>query len=1217
MRHILTGLAILLIVALTAALAGPYLVDWNAQRGFLEARLTQALGQKVTIGGSIDLKLLPTPYLVLDQTVIGEDDGPIKTGIRHLDLELSITPLLHGEFDITEARLEEPIVRITLQRNRTLPVLPLAPAFKADVRFERITTVDGTLAIADPLSGHTFVADHIDMVAEAPTLAGPYKASGATGEGASLTKFRLSTTTAQNGKTRARLVIDETPRHPGLDLDGTVALTGAGQGVVRQTFAGTTSLSGHVGLAGATPLAWKLSGPLEADPQHARLDKGELRIGGEEAGLSLQAMAEGDFGATPALHLDLTGKQIDIDRLSGAPIDAVKPAPPRLPTLAQLRAALAALTPPIPSSLDVAIDMATYGGEPLNDLRAHLNSGATPLLQVSGEGPGGLHLALDGDLARDGFDGTVDAGVDALPQAIPWLAAVYPELVPRPGDVPFKSLRFVGKITADDHAVASHDFALTLDRSVLTGTGRVSFDTTPLAIKATLEAKALDLDALPALGMLDATMGGTDLDLTLDAKTVRVAQVGDSALDAGHLTLALAKTGRAVALTRFHAENLGGATIEATGSLRTDGATFAAKVDAAHLDAAAALVGRLAPGDFAQALIARAGSLAPARLGVDATLARVKGRLTPTRLSIKGQLAATTIDAGLTPDQDGGVALTASLDAPEGSALLRQLGFHALPLDTIGQSHVGLAASGRSGRPLDTKLQANFGASRVDVAGAYDLLDVGGTRLAGAGTVTMRSPDLGPLLQSLAIAFPDMTGRLPASGTAGLAFGQAGVALSSLDGKLGGVALKGALQWKATGQPVLTGALDVDRLDAATLFGLALGPAQPSGVDGSWPDGSWPKEAFAAGLIDPPRGDIMLTAKTFVLRDGLVAHDATLDLAISPNLVTMKRFEASLAGGHVDGDLVLRRDGRQASLEGKIAVKDATIALPGVKAKLTAVLDLAGGGTSASTLVASLAGAGTATATKIALQGAAPTALPIVFDAVEADTLAVDEDSIVRAFEEAAKTPLEAGDRGFDLGLAAGILRLKEASTPEATKANVSSTLDATIDLRRLSLDVRAEETLRALPKNWTGPRPSIVAIQAGPPMAPRRSFDVSSFINAVATRALARESARIEAYEFDIRERAFFNQRLSSERRREEDRVRADEDARRAEAEHKARIEAARVEKLRRDEAAKAAHEKDEQDRLAREQRDRQASPAPGAPATGSGSAPPPGSDPSAAGRY
>ena len=111
----------------TATLVAPYLIDWNSQRGFIEARLSEVLGQKVTIGGAIDVKLLPTPYLVLGQTVIGDDESPVRLSIHHLDLELSTTPLLHGEINVTQARLVEPTIRVTLAQDRTLPALPDAP----------------------------------------------------------------------------------------------------------------------------------------------------------------------------------------------------------------------------------------------------------------------------------------------------------------------------------------------------------------------------------------------------------------------------------------------------------------------------------------------------------------------------------------------------------------------------------------------------------------------------------------------------------------------------------------------------------------------------------------------------------------------------------------------------------------------------------------------------------------------------------------------------------------------------------------------------------------------------------------------------------------------------------------------------------------------------------------------------------------------------------
>ena len=78
MRDSLTILAIALIVVLTAALVGPYLVDWSAERGWIEARLTETLGAPAKIRGAIDLKLLPSPYFVVDDIEIGAKAAPVR-----------------------------------------------------------------------------------------------------------------------------------------------------------------------------------------------------------------------------------------------------------------------------------------------------------------------------------------------------------------------------------------------------------------------------------------------------------------------------------------------------------------------------------------------------------------------------------------------------------------------------------------------------------------------------------------------------------------------------------------------------------------------------------------------------------------------------------------------------------------------------------------------------------------------------------------------------------------------------------------------------------------------------------------------------------------------------------------------------------------------------------------------------------------------------------
>ena len=1175
MRDFLTGIAIILIVVLTTLLVAPYFVDWNGQRAFLETQLSRALGQKVTIGGNIDLKLLPTPYLRLNQTVIGSDDGAIRIGIRHLDLELSVAPLLHGEFDIVEGRLDEPTIRVTLQMDRNLPVLPDTPALRANVRLERISVFDGTLAIADPQSGRTFVADRLNFSAEAPSLAGPFKGTGTQGRNESLTKFRFSTTTSSEGKTRIHLALDETQNHPALDLGGDVALSRPAKERLRQSFDGTVAVSGHVYGGGDAPIAWRLSGPLRADPQSATLSDGELRVGDEDHALSLQAAGDGTFGDRSKLHLSLIAQQLDIDRLSGAPVNAVRPLPPKLPPLPALRQLMAAVTPPLPTIVDVNVDTATWGGETISGLVAHfgLGSPATQPIRLSGDGPGGLHLDIQGALAESGdFGGHVDVAAADLPTSMRWLASVSPEMVPT--ELPFRSMSVASRFTAGASDAALTDLRLGLDGSKLNGSMHVSLGERT-KISADLTAAVLDLDALPDLRAIETRALPFDLALVLDTGAVKIAHAGGGRLDAGRVRLDAAVNGHHVTVKEFAAEHLGGASVKASGSADETSASLAMTIDAAHLEQAAALAQQLVPGAATDAFAARAGTLAPTKLKVDANFAADadRARLTPSRIDITGNVADTRLDVHLAPEPNSdGVTLTAKAEAAQLRNLLGQFGVTTMPIDIIGAGRIALAANGRRGRPLTTKIDATFGGTHFAANGSFDLLTTRGE--GGSGTVRLESADAAPLLQTLGLVPLDMTNRLPADLTAGLAVGGTGVAVSDLKGSFAGTKIAGAVKWqRASGaDPTLTGSLNLDRLTLTSLFAVELGPDRTP-VSGA----TWSNEAYVAGLADPPRAAIVLRAGALDLGLGLRAEDAALDIAVAPNLLTLKHGVARFAGGRLTGDLSLRRDGAQASLAGSLAVDNATLDIAPIKGSLTGKLDFAGGGQSPLALVASLAGTGQAALADTLVGGVNARALPGVFAATEDDTLTVDDESVLRAFEDASAGTIDLGQRRFAASLAGGSLALTGQDPPVAIGL-VTATLGGSLDLRRPQLEVHVDETLKALPKSWTGPAPTVTVRQVKDPgAAPKRSFDVSTFVNVIAGRAIARESARIDSYEFDVRERALFNARLEADRRREQDRLKAEldakaaaETARRVEAERKAKAEAARLEKQRADRDAR-----------------------------------------------
>ena len=1202
MRETLTALAIVLIIALTGLLAGPYFIDWNASRGFLEARLSHALGQKVTVGGSIDLKLLPTPYLVLNQAVVGGDDGAVTVGIRHLDLELAVAPLLHGEFDIVEAQLAEPTIRINLQRDRSLPALPRAPAFDADVRFDRITVTDGTVAIADPESGRTLALDHFDLQAEADSLAGPFRAHGTVGEGPTRTGFRFNSAAPQNGRTRTRLVVEETPAHASLDLDGLLSLPSASPGTVSPMFEGTAILAGHLQGTRFDLLPWRLSAPLRGDVHAAQWTTGELRLGGEERSLIFAGSGRVRFGSDPELHLDLAAKQVDLDRLTSR--DAKVDAEAQPVALADILSLRRFLQPPMPVSVALSVATATYGGAALGEIESVFtigSAGASPL-RLALQAPGGTRLSIDGAVsaratagqsedqtpAAETFAGHVALRASDLPVFAGWLSRVFPDIAVPAG--PFRAIDAQAEARYGDGTLDLRALAVRLDRSVISGNlqVRAAAGARPPVVSADLQAAALDLQALPDLSA--ARGAGLDLDLRFEANGIKVARFGSGALDAGRIRLALKKSGKRFSLDTLRVENLGGATIGATGRFDADGGHLEATLDAGRLVDVAALAQRLAPGVWAEALVARAPVLAPAKLAVAADFATADA--VPRHVSIAGTLGATKLDVTLSPDAADAskVVVTGAAEAPEGGVLLHQAGFPTLAVPVLGPGRVSVDARGEPGGAFTTSLRATVGATILEASGQLDL----GPVTRAAGSVKLTSPDVAPVLQSLAVAFPDLIGRQAVALQAMASWTPPALAFNDLKGTVGDSAVGGALVWRSTakGEPALSGSLAMDRASLPALASLVLGPAQQAAAGSPWSNA-----AFGTGLIDAPASAFDLKVKSLDLGRGLRGADATLNVDVARGVLILRGLKAGFAGGQIGADLTVRRDGVNAALEGKLTASDVLLSQPDVGGRLSAQLSLAGSGRSAQALASSLSGSGAATLDDLRIARADPSALPKVFADVEADRVSVDEDSILRALDDATGGALAAASRSFGLSLAAGILHGDAVAGPLGTPDAVRSTVALTFDLRRLLLDTRVEQTLEALPKDWSGQPPRVVLQFAGPLGSQTRKVDAGPFINALAARALARETARIEAYEADARERAFFNQRLQADRRREQDRLKAEEDARqaieaarKAEAERRAREVAARLERARKAEEGARAAERAALDKAARERAEQQA---------------------------
>jgi uncharacterized protein involved in outer membrane biogenesis len=157
----LLGLAIALILALIAALVGPYFVDWNQFRPQFEAEASRVIGMPVRVTGKLDTLLLPTPTLRLRDVAVGGDNDPAKIRAGKLDVEFSLGALMRGEWRATELSMDGFALDLGLDRQGRFQWPSTAGHSNfGSLAIDRMN-VAGRIALHDASSGATLRIDDL------------------------------------------------------------------------------------------------------------------------------------------------------------------------------------------------------------------------------------------------------------------------------------------------------------------------------------------------------------------------------------------------------------------------------------------------------------------------------------------------------------------------------------------------------------------------------------------------------------------------------------------------------------------------------------------------------------------------------------------------------------------------------------------------------------------------------------------------------------------------------------------------------------------------------------------------------------------------------------------------------------------------------------------------------------------------------------------------
>ena len=115
MNKVWIGVVAVLVLLIGAVVAVPLLFDLNDYKNQISARVKQATGRELMIGGDIRLKILPTPRFSVSDLTFANLDGATSAKmatIKSLDVQIALLPLLGGQLQFQHIVVGEPVIEL-------------------------------------------------------------------------------------------------------------------------------------------------------------------------------------------------------------------------------------------------------------------------------------------------------------------------------------------------------------------------------------------------------------------------------------------------------------------------------------------------------------------------------------------------------------------------------------------------------------------------------------------------------------------------------------------------------------------------------------------------------------------------------------------------------------------------------------------------------------------------------------------------------------------------------------------------------------------------------------------------------------------------------------------------------------------------------------------------------------------------------------------------
>ncbi|MCK5549684.1 MAG: AsmA family protein, partial [Hyphomicrobiaceae bacterium] len=398
---------------------------------------------QVRVGGNVNVRLLPAPYVRFDKLRIADITGNLGKPFFSADsftMRLSVPPLLKGVLEANEVELKRPVVRLAVDAQgtgnwRQLSIAPgTLPFVPADVTLQSVKIVDGMVV---------FHGTKGIGIARVEGLNGEFKADSLNGP------FSFKGNMEWKGKEREVRVVTG-----GLDSEGGIRFKASVRDRAKR--GSTYSVNGRFSdLKGQPRLEGEVTAKLQLDPAqmpNAQAEDGAMPLRQAEAPLvdfkanivgdakrlelddisiSFESVgqpqlivggAQATWADALSIDLNLSSRWLDLDRIavssaSQSPFDTARDF---------LSALLQALPAEADSKLRFDLDQANLGGEAVSGIRLEVarSKGMLLVKDLRANLPGGARLALDGTVAdvekARGFQGELALRGTSLARFLNW-----------------------------------------------------------------------------------------------------------------------------------------------------------------------------------------------------------------------------------------------------------------------------------------------------------------------------------------------------------------------------------------------------------------------------------------------------------------------------------------------------------------------------------------------------------------------------------------------------------------------------------------------------------------------------------------------------------------------------------------------------------------------------------------------------------------------------